>query len=305
MQDLAGDIVYTILGHLQGSRQVLKTCSLVCKTWEPVSRSILFRSVKVNDWWKPFSHFDDFLSASPHVAAYILHLELVGQSSARQTKSHLRIESCSTIDVPFMQGLLSKLPMLQSLRLHLVKLSGAAQSQTRLPALQRFDYGDVPTRSLQSRTFPALGNLIALFPSIDHLILRGNCAQAECDDDEWEQLLKLSGPVEIRAIELYHLSPQVLAAMLHAFGEDAVLDRLDTLAMAVSSLETVSVLGSFLRRVRGSIQYLRLDCSEFSNRPEEGKVSYRVDFDAKFADASNFMQPAMSGIRLLFLNAQG
>ncbi|RDX42964.1 hypothetical protein K466DRAFT_491837, partial [Polyporus arcularius HHB13444] len=76
MQDLAGDIIYTILGHLQGSRQVLKTCSLVCKTWEPVSRSILFRSVKVNDWWKPFSHFDDFLSASPHVAAYILHLEL-------------------------------------------------------------------------------------------------------------------------------------------------------------------------------------------------------------------------------------
>ncbi|RPD64694.1 hypothetical protein L226DRAFT_37702 [Lentinus tigrinus ALCF2SS1-7] len=260
------DTVYAVLEHVKSDKDLLKACSLVCKAWEPPSQSNLFRTLKVYDWPKSsslgFLHFDNFLSTSPRIAAYILHLELEGEQSPLHvnTESGFMAETYSTISVQFMERMLSKLPMLQSLRLYHVRLSDPAPSRNVLHALQRFHYVDVPSR-LQSRTFPALLSVLALFPSIDHLILHGNWAPAESDEDKMEQILKFPGAVEIRAIDLSDLGPHIVAPILHAVGEDVTLERFHTFAIRVRNEAIVPIFGSFLHRVRDSMQNLRLDLS--------------------------------------------
>ncbi|TFK86925.1 hypothetical protein K466DRAFT_133124 [Polyporus arcularius HHB13444] len=172
------DIICSLFDQLRDDAQSLATCSLVCKTWEPASRSVLFRCLSINEFKVSYAAFDNFLSAAAHLADYIVDLRLVGRLGLELFGSSPSAVYCSTLDVSLLARIVAKLPALR--RLHLINLAyeeilgplpRPRQAQARLPSLDSLVFQNVPPISHEDSTLPELLSVIALFSSIGHLAL--------------------------------------------------------------------------------------------------------------------------------------
>ncbi|KAI0713157.1 hypothetical protein C8T65DRAFT_161673 [Cerioporus squamosus] len=265
---LPTDIICSLFDQLRDDTQSLATCSLVCKIWEPASRSVLFHSLSVDDFKASYTAFDDFLGAAAHLADYIVDLRLVGRTGLELLGSSFSVVYCSALDVSLLARILSKLPSLR--RLHLINLAYEGvlaplplpRCQVRRPSLDFLVFQNVPPISHEDSTLPELLNVIALFSYIGHLALTGDNAEVEHAADEDVMLdYEIPAQVDIRSLELKHLSSKVLAVVSRAIGETAPLNRsFESLTVCIhDTYGCVPVIGDFLRCFRHSVRHLRFD----------------------------------------------
>ena len=275
---LPTDIIYTVFDHLRDDKKSLATCSLVCKAWEPPTRSRLLRSVKCFDLARSFMKFHGFVTTKPHLASYILELTLIGYANFAPFGSRFDVVYGSSLSVALLARMLVHLPRLR--RLYLVDLTYEGVvvplPPAQRPSLDLLVFRIVPPLShVADSTLPELLAVIALFSHIGHLTLEGDNVDVEhdmhpVDLDDYE----IPGHVRIRSLELKHLTSKVLQAVMHAIGKSASLDgSLESVAVSIhDTYGCVPIVGGFLRSLRHSIQHFEFNPMVLYIRSDAGEL---------------------------------
>ncbi|RPD64695.1 hypothetical protein L227DRAFT_571158 [Lentinus tigrinus ALCF2SS1-6] len=260
------DIIHTIFDQLCDEKKSLAACSLVCKAWEPASRSRLFCSIKTEEWKSSFLALERFFTAVPHLTSYISQLSLVGLTVFELTDSSIEFVYGSTLDVSLLARILTKLPALR--RLYLIDLAYEGIlvpfPLAPRPSLDLLVFQNVPPLSHTNSTLPELLGVIALFSYIGRLTFIGDNAEVEHDADGLAvDDYEIPGQVDIRGLELKHISGKVLAAVTHAICKSSPLEfnrRLETFTVCIhDTYECVDIIGNFLRSFRHSIKHVDFD----------------------------------------------
>ncbi|EIW55205.1 uncharacterized protein TRAVEDRAFT_131276, partial [Trametes versicolor FP-101664 SS1] len=76
IQDLPQEIFHIILNYLGDNKQILRNCSLVCRSWLQASRPRFFAVVSLYACERRLVNFLDFLDTHPDITSHVRSLML-------------------------------------------------------------------------------------------------------------------------------------------------------------------------------------------------------------------------------------
>ncbi|KAI0668467.1 hypothetical protein C8Q78DRAFT_1047289 [Trametes maxima] len=179
MLDVPYDIICAIVGHLQGSTDALRSCSLVSRDWCTASRGSLFDTAAIVHPPNPLypSEITVFTrhitTSSTQFGRHIRHLRLVGSESRNEQDPVGRRFEGSPVSVEELHSILPLLSSLRSLVLWNARLVGGPVTLSS-HSYKRLQLDQLEVQAVVHRagdTITALLSLLAAFSSIHVLNL--------------------------------------------------------------------------------------------------------------------------------------